>query len=381
MSKRDYYDVLGVERNASDAELKKSYRRLAMKYHPDRNTNDDSSGAEDKFKEAKEAYEVLNDGQKRAAYDQFGHAGLSGAAGGAGAAGAGGFSDIFEDVFGDIFGGGRGGGHGHGGVNRGSDSRYDLELSLEDAVAGTTVKIRVPTRARCGTCSGSGAKKGSKPVTCETCAGHGQVRVQQGFFSIQQACPKCSGKGTVISDPCGTCHGQGRVQESKTLSVKIPPGVDEGDRIRLSGEGEAGEHGGPSGDLYVQVRVKPHTLFQRNNADLICEVPIDVVTASLGGEIEIPTLSGRVKLKVPVETQTGKVFRLRGKGARTVHSDKAGDLLCQVSVETPVKLTAEQKEILKHFQRTITESNQEHGPKSKSWLDSVKKVFDDIRFS
>ncbi|NOX28384.1 MAG: molecular chaperone DnaJ [Gammaproteobacteria bacterium] len=380
MSKRDYYDVLGVERNASEAELKKSYRRLAMKYHPDRNTNDDSSGAEDKFKEAKEAYEVLNDGQKRAAYDQFGHAGLGGA-GGAGAAGAGGFSDIFEDVFGDIFGGGRGGGRGHGGVNRGSDLRYDLELSLEDAVAGTTVKIRVPTRARCGTCSGSGAKKGSKPVTCETCAGHGQVRVQQGFFSIQQACPKCSGKGTVISDPCGTCHGQGRVQESKTLSVKIPPGVDEGDRIRLSGEGEAGEHGGPSGDLYVQVRVKPHTLFQRNNADLICEVPIDVVTASLGGELKIPTLSGRVKLKVPAETQTGKVFRLRGKGARTVHSDKVGDLLCQVSVETPVKLTAEQKEILKHFQRTITESNQEHSPKSKSWLDSVKKVFDDIRFS
>jgi len=303
MSKRDYYDVLGVERNVSDAELKKSYRRLAMKHHPDRNTGDASADAEGKFKEVKEAYEVLSDAQKRAAYDQFGHAGL----GGAGAAGAGGFGDVFEDVFGDIFGGGRGGGRGHSGANRGSDLRYDLELSLEDAVAGTTVKIRVPTRVRCGTCSGSGAKKGSKAMTCETCAGHGQVRVQQGFFSIQQACPKCHGKGTVISDPCNTCHGQGRVQESKTLSVKIPPGVDAGDRIRLSGEGEAGEHGGPSGDLYVQVRVKPHTLFTRDNADLVCDVPIDIVTVSLGGELEIPTLTGRVRLKVPAETQTGKV--------------------------------------------------------------------------
>ena len=377
MSKRDYYDVLGVERNVSDAELKKSYRRLAMKHHPDRNTGDASADAEGKFKEVKEAYEVLSDAQKRAAYDQFGHAGL----GGAGAAGAGGFGDVFEDVFGDIFGGGRGGGRGHSGANRGSDLRYDLELSLEDAVAGTTVKIRVPTRVRCGTCSGSGAKKGSKAMTCETCAGHGQVRVQQGFFSIQQACPKCHGKGTVISDPCNTCHGQGRVQESKTLSVKIPPGVDAGDRIRLSGEGEAGEHGGPSGDLYVQVRVKPHTLFTRDNADLVCDVPIDIVTVSLGGELEIPTLTGRVRLKVPAETQTGKVFRLRGKGARTVHSDKAGDLLCHVSIETPVNLSSEQKEILLHLQRTMAESKHEHSPKSKSWLDSVKKVFDDICFS
>ncbi|MBL4850681.1 MAG: molecular chaperone DnaJ [Gammaproteobacteria bacterium] len=375
MSKRDYYDVLGVERNVSEAELKKAYRRLAMKYHPDRNQGDDN--AEKQFKEVKEAYEVLNDAQKRAAYDQFGHAGLGAAAGGAGAAG--GFSDIFEDVFGDIFGGGRGGGH-HS-VNRGADLRYDLELNLDDAVAGSTVKIRVPSRVRCGTCNGSGAKKGSQPVTCETCGGHGQVRVQQGFFSIQQVCPKCQGKGKVISDPCGTCHGQGRVQESKTLSVKIPPGVDSGDRIRLSGEGEAGEHGGPSGDLYVQVRVKSHALFTRDNADLVCEVPIDIVIASLGGEIEIPTLTGRVRLKVPAETQTGKVFRLRGKGARTVHSDRLGDLLCHVSVETPVNLNSEQKTLLKELQKTMTESNQEHSPKSKSWLDSVKKVFDDIRFS
>ncbi len=377
MSKRDYYDVLGVERNASEAELKKAYRRLAMKYHPDRNQGD--SETENKFKEVKEAYEVLNDAQKRAAYDQFGHEGLAGTAG---SAGAGGFSDIFEDVFGDIFGGGRGaGGRGHRSVNRGADLRYDLEMSLEDAVAGTTVKIRVPTRVRCKSCDGSGAKKGSKPATCDTCAGHGQVRVQQGFFSIQQACPKCHGKGTVISDPCHTCHGQGRVKESKTLSVKIPPGVDSGDRIRLSGEGEAGEHGGPSGDLYVQVRVKPHPLFQRDNADLVCEVPIDVVTASLGGELEIPTLTGRVRLKVPAETQSGKVFRLRGKGARTVHNDHAGDLLCHVIVETPVNLNSEQKELLQQLRRTMTESNQEHSPKSKSWLDSVKKVFDDIRFS
>lgn len=377
MSKRDYYDVLGVERNASEAELKKSYRRLAMKYHPDRNPGD--SETEAKFKEAKEAYEVLNDPQKRAAYDQFGHAGLGGAAG-AGAAGAGSFSDIFEDVFGDIFGGGRGGG-GRGGAHRGSDLRYDLELSLEEAVAGTTVKIRVPTRVRCKTCNGSGAKPGSKPVSCSTCGGHGQVRVQQGFFSIQQTCPKCHGKGTIISDPCGTCHGQGRVQESKTLSVKIPPGVDSGDRIRLSGEGEAGEHGGPSGDLYVQVRVKPHALFSRDNADLICEVPVDIVTATLGGELEIPTLTGRVRLKVPPETQSGKVFRLRGKGARTVHAADTGDLLCHVIVETPVNLNPEQKELLKKLQQTMSESNQEHSPKSKSWLDSVKKLFDDIRFS
>ncbi len=377
MSKRDYYDVLGVERNVSEAELKKAYRRLAMKYHPDRNQGDDN--AEKQFKEVKEAYEVLNDAQKRAAYDQFGHAGLGTTAGGAGATGASGFSDIFEDVFGDIFGGGRGGGH-HS-VNRGADLRYDLELSLDDAVAGTAVKIRVPTRVRCGTCNGSGAKKGSKPITCETCAGHGQVRVQQGFFSIQQACPKCHGKGKVISDPCRACHGQGRTQESKTLSVKIPPGVDSGDRIRLSGEGEAGEHGGPSGDLYVQVRVKPHALFTRDNANLVCEVYIDIVTASLGGELEIPTLTGRVRLKVPAETQTGKVFRLRGKGARTVHSDRVGDLLCHVSVETPVNLNSEQKTLLKQLQKTMTESNQEHSPKSKSWLDSVKKVFDDIRFS
>ncbi len=377
MSKRDYYDVLGVERNASEAELKKAYRRLAMKYHPDRNQGD--AETEEKFKEAKEAYEVLNDEQKRAAYDQFGHAGLGGAAGSG--AGAGSFSDIFEDVFGDIFGGGRGGGRGHGGANRGADLRYDLELSLEDAVAGTTVKIRVPTRVKCKTCNGSGAKPGSKPVTCETCGGHGQVRVQQGFFSIQQTCPTCRGKGTVISDPCDTCHGSGRVQENKTLSVKIPPGVDTGDRIRLSGEGEAGEAGGPSGDLYVQVRVKPHVLFTRDNADLICEVPIDIFTASLGGELEIPTLNGRVRLKVPAETQSGKVFRLRGKGARTVHSDGVGDLLCHVSVETPVNLNADQKALMESLRQTMSESNQEHSPKSKSWLDSVKKLFDDIRFS
>ncbi|PCH60277.1 MAG: molecular chaperone DnaJ [Gammaproteobacteria bacterium] len=377
MSKRDYYDVLGVERNVSEAELKKAYRRLAMKYHPDRNQGD--TDTEKEFKEVKEAYEILNDAQKRSAYDQFGHAGLGGTAGRAGAAGGAGFGDIFEDVFGDIFGGGRGGSH--GGAHRGSDLRYDLEMSLEDAVAGTTVKIRIPTRVRCKSCNGSGAKMGSKPVTCETCGGHGQVRVQQGFFSIQQACPKCHGKGTVISDPCGTCHGQGRTQESKTLSVKIPPGVDSGDRIRLSGEGEAGEHGGPSGDLYVQVRVKPHTLFSRDNADLICDVHIDMVTASLGGELEIPTLSGKVRLKIPAETQSGKVFRLRGKGARTVHSTGVGDLLCHVSVETPVNLNSEQKELLAQLQRTMSDSNQEHSPKSKSWLDSVKKLFDEIRFS
>lgn len=378
MSKRDYYEVLGVAKNASEAEIKKAFKRLAMKFHPDRNPDD--STAEEKFKEAKEAYDILSDSQKRAAYDQFGHAGVEGGAGfGGGGFGAGGanFSDIFGDVFGDIFGGGRAGGGGSR-ARRGADLRYNLELSLEDAVKGTTVKIRVPTLVECTECSGSGARKGTSPTTCDTCNGIGQVRMQQGFFSLQQTCPKCRGTGQMISDPCPACHGQGRTQEQKTLSVKVPAGVDSGDRIRLSGEGEAGEQGAPAGDLYVQIAIKPHPIFERDESDLYCEVPIGFVTASLGGELEVPTLDGRVKLKIPAETQTGKLFRLKGKGVTSVRGGPAGDLICKVNVETPVKLNSKQKELLKQFEESLT-GNGKHSPREHSWLDSVKNFFDDLK--
>ena len=376
MSKRDFYEILGLQRNASEAEIKKAYRRLAMKYHPDRNPGD--TKAEENFKEAKEAYEVLTDARKRAAYDQFGHAGVdpSAAAGGAGFSGGANFSDIFGDVFGDIFGtSSRQAGY------RGADLRYNLDLSLEEAVHGTTVKIRVPTYVSCKTCGGTGAKKGTSPTTCTTCGGHGQVRMQQGFFSLQQTCPRCHGQGTIITDPCTTCHGQGRVQEHKTLSVKIPPGVDYGDRIRLAGEGEAGEMGGTPGDLYVQVNVREHPIFQREGNSLYCEVPINITTAALGGELDVPTLDGRVKLKIPPETQTGKVFRMRGKGVKSVRGDTVGDLLCRVVIETPVNLTARQKEILNEFEQTMSESDvKKHSPKTHSWLDGVKKFFEDMKF-
>ncbi len=375
--KRDYYDVLGVSKNADEAELKKAYRRLAMKFHPDRNEGD--AKAEEKFKEAKEAYDVLTDGQKRAAYDQFGHAGVDTSAAGAGPGGfsGAGFGDIFDSVFGDIFGAG-GGGRGGNRVYRGADLRYNLELSLEDAVAGTTVKIRVPKMAECGTCKGSGAKKGSSPVSCPTCAGHGQVRMQQGFFSVQQTCPQCRGQGKIISDPCGPCGGQGRVRDNKTISVKVPEGVDNGDRIRLSGEGEAGENNGPSGDLYVHISVRDHPIFVREGTDLYCDVPISFVVAALGGDLEVPTLDGKVKLKIPAETQSGKLFRLRSKGVRSVRSSSKGDLLCRVIVETPVKLDRNQKEILKQFEEAMQSGGKKHSPQASSWLDGVKKFFDSM---
>ncbi|MCC6303156.1 MAG: molecular chaperone DnaJ [Gammaproteobacteria bacterium] len=375
MAKQDYYELLDVARNASEAELKKAYRRLAMKHHPDRNPGDKE--AEEKFKEAKEAYDVLSDARKRAAYDQFGHAGVDAAAG-AGAHGGfrgASFSDIFDDVFGDIFGARAG----RGGAQRGADLRYDLELSLEEAVRGTTVKVRVPTQVACKTCEGSGAKKGTSPVTCTTCGGQGQVRMQQGFFSIQQTCPRCRGLGKIISEPCATCHGQGRVKETKTLSVKIPPGVDTDDRIRLTGEGEAGEQGGPAGDLYVLIHVKPHPIFVREGTDLHCEMPISFVTSALGGELEVPTLDGRVVLKVPAETQTGKLFRLRGKGVRSVQGGGTGDLLCRVVVETPVNLNEQQREQLREFERTLQERNERHSPRARSWFDGVKKFFEDLK--
>lgn len=374
MAKRDYYEVLGVSRDASAQELKKAYRKVAMKHHPDRNEGNKES--EEKFKEASEAYEVLSDEQKRAAYDQFGHAGVEGQAGmGGGAGGFGSFSDIFGDVFGDIFGGA--GGRGHGGPSRGSDLRYTLDLSLEDAVRGTSVKIKVPTLVGCKTCGGNGAKPGTSPTTCNTCGGHGQVRMQQGFFSVQQTCPTCRGKGKSISDPCTSCHGRGRIEETKTLSVKVPPGVDTGDRIRLAGEGEAGAEGGPSGDLYVQVSVKEHEFFQRDGRNLYCEVPISIFDACLGGEIEVPTLDGRVKLKVPAETQTGKLFRLRGKGVTPVRGGAAGDLLCRVILETPVNLNNRQKELLEELKASFKGTT--HSPKQQSWFEGMKNFFGDMK--
>ncbi|MCL4315805.1 MAG: molecular chaperone DnaJ [Gammaproteobacteria bacterium] len=377
MAKRDYYETLGVARNASEDEIKKAYRRLAMKYHPDRNPDDKT--AEEKFKEAKEAYEVLSDARKRSAYDQFGHAGVdAGAAAGAGAAygrGAG-FTDIFSDVFGDIFGAGRAGA---GAVHAGADLRYNLDISLEDAVHGTSVNIRVPAQTPCRTCGGSGAKPGTKPTVCATCGGQGQVRMQQGFFSLQQTCPRCRGSGEIISDPCTTCHGQGRIQEPKTLSVKIPAGVDNGDRIRLSGEGEAGFKGGPPGDLYVHINVREHPIFSREGSDLLCEVPVSLATAALGGELEVPTLDGRVKLKIPPETQSNKLFRLRGKGVRSVRGGETGDLLCRVTVETPVNLNARQKALLNELEQSLHEGGRKHSPRASSWLDGIKKFFEDLR--
>ncbi len=379
MSKRDYYEILGVARDVNEADLKKAYRRLAMKHHPDRNTDDKE--AEEKFKDAKEAYEILSDAQKRAAYDQYGHAGVDPSMGGRpGAAGFGGgdFGDVFGDVFGDIFGGGRGGG-GRSRAARGADLRYNLELSLEDAVFGTEVNIRVPSMQNCDSCEGSGAKKGSTAKTCTTCGGVGQVRMQQGFFSVQQTCPNCHGQGKTISDPCPACSGQGRVQKTKMLSAKIPAGVDNGDRIRLGGEGEAGGNGGPNGDLYVQVQVKPHAIFTREDNDLFCEMPISIATATLGGELEVPTLKGRLKLKIPAETQSGNLFRMRGKGVKPVRGGPVGDLLCRVSVETPVKLSQKQKELLREFDQSLQSDGKQHSPKNDSWVDRVKRFIDDVK--
>jgi len=374
MAKRDYYEVLGVSRTAPADEIKKAYRRLAMKHHPDRNKDDTS--AEGKFKEAKEAYEVLSDSEKRATYDRFGHDGLSSARGG-GACGYGaeGFGDIFGDVFGDIFGGGRQRGSQ---VFRGADLGYELRLDLEKAVSGDSVTIDVPTQVACEKCGGSGAKKGTDPVKCSTCGGVGQVRMQQGFFSIQQACPACKGVGTTIGDPCSDCHGRGRTRKTKTLSVKVPAGVDDGDRIRLSGEGEAGRNGGPPGDLYVEIRVNPHKLFTRDAADLACEIPISVAAATLGGEVELPTLNGNVSLKVPAGTQSGKVFRLRGKGVSTVRDARQGDLFAKVAVETPVNLNSEQKDLLQRFEESIRSGGEKHSPRAGGWLDTVKRFFDRI---
>lgn len=372
MTKRDYYEILGVAKNASEEEIKKAYRRLAMKHHPDRNAN--NKEAEEKFKEIKEAYEVLADSRKRAAYDQFGHAAMDGM-GGMGGGGMGGmnFSDIFGDMFGDIFGGGR------GGPQRGADLHFTLDISLEDAVFGKTAEITIPSLTGCADCKGTGAKPGTSAVTCVDCGGYGQVRMQQGFFTVQQTCPSCFGKGRVIKTPCSTCHGRGRYKQNKKLSVKIPKGVDTGDRIRLSGEGEAGEANAAPGDLYIQIQIKSHPLFERDGKNLYSEVPISFIMAALGGEIEVPALQGRVKLKIPPETQTDKVFRVKGMGVPSVRGGETGDLMCKVSVEIPVNLTGKQKELLKQFEQTMSASNK-HNPKSSTWFNKVKKFFDEMKF-
>ncbi|HEX3098215.1 MAG TPA: molecular chaperone DnaJ [Usitatibacter sp.] len=371
--KRDYYEVLGLNRDAADEDIKKAYRKLAMKHHPDRNP--DSKEAEDRFKEAKEAYEVLSEPEKRRAYDAYGHAGVNPQMGGMGpdAAGFGGFAEAFGDIFSDIFGGGQG--RGRSSVYRGADLRYNLEITLEQAARGTETKIRIPTMEPCETCHGSGAKPGTHPKTCETCHGGGTVRLSQGFFSIQQTCPTCHGSGKMVSEPCPTCRGAGRLKKHKTLAVKIPAGVDEGDRIRLSGEGEAGVNGGPPGDLYVVMHLKPHSVFQRDGDDLHCEMPVSFTLAALGGEIEIPTLEGSAKIKVPAETQTGQVFRLRGKGIKGVRASYPGDLLCEVVVETPVRLTDRQKELLRELEDINHKDGSRHNPRARGFMEKVREFF------
>ena len=376
MAKRDYYEVLGVAKDASEADLKKAYRRLAMKYHPDRNEN--NAEAEEKFKESKEAYDVLSDSQKRAAYDQYGHAGVDQQAGFGGAQGGADFGDVFGDMFGDIFGGAARGGQNR--AYRGADLQYRLVLTLEEAVFGTEKKIEVSSKQTCETCSGSGAKPGSSMETCSTCGGSGQIRMQQGFFSVQQTCPKCHGRGRIITDPCVSCNGTGSVERKRTLSVKVPAGVDTGDRIRLSNEGEAGENGGPAGDLYVQIQVKKHPLFERDGEHLHCEIPISFVTAAVGGEVEIPTLNGKIMLKIPPESQTGKQFRLRGRGVKPVRGNAQGDLYVHALIETPVNLNKQQKDLLMAFDESLRQGGEKHSPKSDGWGAGVKSFFEDLKF-
>ncbi|MFN9772251.1 MAG: molecular chaperone DnaJ [Burkholderiales bacterium] len=375
MAKRDFYEILGVQKNASEEDIKKAYRKLAMKHHPDRNPND--KAAEEKFKEAKEAYEMLSDASKREAYDRFGHAGVdpNAAGGGPGGQGFGGFADVFGDIFGDIFGGQQGGARGgaRSNVFLGADLRYAMDVSLEQAAHGFETEIRVPSWENCDTCKGSGAKPGTKPQTCRTCSGQGSVRVQQGFFSIQQTCPTCHGSGKVVPDPCEACDGVGRLKRNKTLQVKIPAGIDEGMRIRSAGNGEPGVNGGPPGDLYVEIHVKEHPVFQRDGDDLHCHVPVMMTAAALGGSVKVPTLGGSAEIELPEGTQTGKTFRLRGKGIKGVRSSYPGDLYAHVVVETPVRLTDKQKVLLRELDATLKDDK--HSPQSKSWKDKVKEFF------
>nr|WP_316638649.1 molecular chaperone DnaJ [uncultured Roseateles sp.] len=383
MAKRDYYEVLGVAKTATDDEIKKAYRKLAMKHHPDRNQGEGAKASEEKFKEAKEAYEMLTDGQKRAAYDQYGHAGVDPNMGGRGAGpggeGFGGFAEAFGDIFGDIFGGAGAAGarRGAGGqqVYRGSDLSYAMEISLEEAARGKETQIRVPTWESCETCSGTGAKPGTTAKGCGACNGSGTVHMRQGFFSVQQTCPHCHGTGKIIPDPCMTCNGQGKVKKSKTLEVKIPAGINEGMRIRSAGNGEPGVNGGPAGDLYIEIRIKQHEIFERDGDDLHCTVPISFTTAALGGSIEVPTLGGKAEIDLPESTQHGKTFRLRGKGIKGVRSSYPGDLYCHFSIETPVKLTEHQRKLLKELDKSLKDGGERHSPNAKSWTDKVKDLF------
>ncbi len=383
MAKRDYYDVLGVPRNASDDDIKKAYRKLAMKFHPDRNQGDEAKKAEEKFKEAKEAYEMLSDPHKRAAYDQFGHAGVDpnmaggGFRPGAGPEGFGGFAEAFGDIFGDLFGGAAAGGRRGGGkqVYRGADLSYAMEITLEEAAHGKDTQIRIPSWDRCDTCHGSGAKPGTSAKTCPTCNGAGSVHLRQGFFSIQQTCPQCHGSGKIIPDPCTACGGAGRIKKQKTLEVKIPAGINEGMRIRSAGNGEPGTNGGPPGDLYIEIRIRQHEIFERDGDDLHCTVPVSMTTAALGGTIEVPTLGGKAEIELPEGTQHGKTFRLRGKGIKGIRSSYPGDLYCHVAIETPVKLTEHQRKLLKELDESFRKGGDRHSPNAKSWTDRVKDLF------
>jgi molecular chaperone DnaJ len=380
MAKRDFYEVLGVPKNAPDDEIKKAYRKLAMKYHPDRNQGDNAKAAEEKFKEAKEAYEILSDAQKKAAYDQYGHAGVDPnmrGPGGGGGEGYGGFSDAFGDIFGDIFGGGRGGRSGGGGrqVFRGSDLSYAMEISLEEAANGKETQIKIPSWDECGTCHGSGAKPGTSPKTCSTCNGQGVVQMRQGFFSVQQTCPHCRGTGKIIPEPCTTCNGQGKIKQQKTLEIKIPSGIDDGQRIRSTGNGEPGQNGGPPGDLYIEIRLRKHDIFERDGDDLHCQVPVSMTTAALGGEIDVPTLGGKATIDIPEGTQSGKTFRLRGKGIKGVRSSYPGDLYCHIAVETPVKLTEHQRKLLKELDESFKKNGHKHSPNDQGWFEKAKNFF------
>jgi len=374
MAKRDFYEVLGVPKNASDEEIKKSYRKLAMKFHPDRNQDNGAKDAEVKFKEAKEAYEMLSDPQKRAAYDQHGHAGVDPNMRGGGE-GFGGFAEAFGDIFGDMFGQQRGRSGGGRQVFRGGDLSYAMEVTLEEAAKGKDAQIRIPSHENCEVCSGTGAKPGTQVKTCGTCGGAGAVQMRQGFFSVQQPCPTCKGAGKTIADPCTACQGQGQIKKTKTLEVKIPAGIDGGMRIRSSGNGEPGTNGGPPGDLYIEIRLKKHDIFERDGDDLHCSVPISMVTAALGGEIDVPTLEGKAAIDMPEGTQTGKQFRLRGKGIKGVRGSYPGDLYCHITVETPVKLSEHQRKLLKELDESFKKGGSKHSPTGDSWTDRLKNFF------
>jgi len=377
MAKRDFYEILGVPKNASDEEIKKSYRKLAMKFHPDRNQGEAAKEAEVKFKEAKEAYEMLSDPQKRAAYDQHGHAGVDPnmRGGPGGGEGFGGFAEAFGDIFGDMFGQQRGRAGGGRQVFRGGDLSYAMDLTLEEAANGKDAQIRIPTQENCEVCAGSGAKPGSQIKSCGTCGGAGVVQMRQGFFSVQQNCPTCRGVGKIIPDPCTACSGQGKIKRQKTLEVKIPAGIDAGMRIRSAGNGEAGTNGGPAGDLYIEIRIKKHDIFERDGDDLHCSVPVSMITAALGGEIDVPTLQGKAAIDLPEGTQTGKQFRLRGKGIKGVRSSYPGDLYCHVTVETPVKLNDGQRKLLRELEESFKKGGSKHSPSGDSWKDKLKGFF------